>query len=237
MARSIVEGLDVEGLNRTEILIRTSDRNDGSLRVTESTFAHNLKRFSAPTADVTWLRQVHGNTIVTVSRPGEHAGIEADGAFTTELGVSLAVTTADCAPIVMAASDVHTQALAVVHAGWRGLMAGIIEKGAQMVISAVPEGRRYAFCGPCIAPEHYEFSAWDLEPIAATYGDAVRSHTTKGTTALDLFAGVSCALDRSGFPPPQRPPSTAGRVYFSHRTGVGVRKTGRMLTMAQLFHT
>ncbi len=232
MARNVAARLD-----RTEVVIRTSDRNDGSLRVTESTFADNLKRFSAPVADVTWLRQVHGDTITTVSCPGEHAGIEADGAFTTELGVSLAVTTADCAPIVMAASDGNTQALAVVHAGWRGLMAGIIEKGAHMIISAVPEGRRFAFCGPCIGPEHYEFSGNDLEPIVVRYGDAVRSQTAAGSLSLDLFAGVACALDRSGFPTPTRPPSTAGPAYFSHRTGTGVRKSGRMLTVAQLLHT
>jgi copper oxidase (laccase) domain-containing protein len=224
-------------LNRTEVVIRSSDRSDGSLRVTEAAFVGNLKRFSAPVEDVTWLRQVHGDTIVTVSRPGEHAGTEADGAFTTETGVSLALTTADCAPIVMAASDGHTQALAVVHAGWRGLLAGIIEKGSQMIISAVPEGQRFAFCGPCIGPGHYEFSTGDLELIAAHYGDVVRSHTIAGTSSLDLFAGVACALDRSGFPTPPRPPSTAGSDYFSHRTGTGVRKTGRMLTMAHLLHT
>jgi copper oxidase (laccase) domain-containing protein len=218
----------------TGLFIRTSDRADGSLRITEPAFDHNLEHLWPAPHEVTWLRQVHGKKIVTVERPGEHVGVEADGSFTTALGVTLAITTADCAPVVIAAADEDAHALAVVHTGWRGLLAGIVEKGANSVIRAVPNGRRFAFCGPCIGPEHYEFASADLAPIVERYGDAVRSWTTAGAPSLDLFAGVARALDRSGFPAPQRPPSTARPSYFSHRTGRDTRKSGRMMTLAQL---
>ncbi|NNC40251.1 MAG: polyphenol oxidase family protein [Acidimicrobiia bacterium] len=218
----------------TGLLIRTSECVDGSLRVTEPAFFHNLEQLWPTPADVTWLKQIHGQTIVTVDHPGDHAGVEADGAFTTAVGVTLAVTTADCAPVVMAAADGNARALAVVHAGWRGLLAGIIEKGANSVIAAVPNGRRFAFCGPCIGPDHYEFSPADMAPIVERYSNRVRSRTEAGAPSLDLFAGVEQALDRSGFPAPERPPSTASPSYFSHRSGDSVRRTGRMMTLAQL---
>src|SRR3954470_18110368 len=73
-------------------------------------------------ADTTWLRQVHGSTVVTVTHPGEHAGAEADAAITRAPNAKLAVRTADCVPIVLEGDGV----IGVVHAGWRGLAAGIV---------------------------------------------------------------------------------------------------------------
>ncbi len=221
----------------TGLTICTSDRSDGSLRVTEPCFLDHLAQLWSTPADVTWLKQVHGDRIVVVEKPGEHVGSEADGAFTTEVGVTLAITTADCAPIVIAAADDRSRALAIVHAGWRGLLAGIIERAARMVAAEVPDGQRYTFCGPCIGPDHYEFSAHDLAPLVERYGEPVRSRTVAGTESLDLFAGVTTALETSGFPTPSRPPTTAARSYFSHRTGGADRSSGRMLTLARLLHT
>ncbi|MFW2380814.1 MAG: polyphenol oxidase family protein [Acidimicrobiales bacterium] len=232
MARTISERLGFVDLS-----IQMSDRSDGSLRVTEPSFPSNLDRFLSDTAGLTWLRQVHGDRIITVEQPGQFSGAEADGAFTTEIGPALAISSADCAPVVIAASDGPNTALAMVHAGWRGLLAGIVEKGCQMVLDAVPDGTRLAYCGPCIGPDSYEFSGADLVPLAERYGDAVRSRTESGTESLDLFAGVALALVRSGFRPPPRPPSTADPQYFSHRTGGDDRSSGRMLTVARLLHT
>ncbi|NNE95740.1 MAG: polyphenol oxidase family protein, partial [Acidimicrobiales bacterium] len=184
----------------TGIEITISDRNDGSLRVTEPDFAQRLALFWGDPVPLTWLRQVHGEEIVIVTAPGARSGSEADGAFTELPNAPLAVTVADCAPVVIAAAGSSSQALAVVHAGWRGLMAGIIEKAAVMVVAAAPDGERFTFCGPCIGADDYQFSATDLVPIAERYGPTVVSRTRHGGPALDLFAGVSCALSRSGFP-------------------------------------
>lgn len=230
MARTIDQ--PVAGGTRIEITI--SDRDDGSLRVTEPDFARRLARFWGDPTSPTWLRQVHGDEIVIVHSPGDQTGSEADGAFTVEASVPLAVTVADCAPVVIAAAGPSSRALAVVHAGWRGLIAGIVERGAEMVSDAVPEGNRFAFVGPCIGADDYRFSEIDLAPIAERYGPGVVSRTRRGEPALDLFAGVRCALTRSGFPEPDRPPSTADATYYSHRTGRTIRKTGRMMIVARL---
>jgi YfiH family protein len=129
----------------------------------------------------TWLRQVHGATVVEVTEPGEHAGAEADAAFTRRRGCTLAVRTADCAPLVL----VSESAIAVVHAGWRGLADGVIQATARAMGPIVE-----AHIGPHIRRGCYEFGAGDLDEVSSALGDHVRATTNWGTPALDLTEGV-----------------------------------------------
>ena len=86
---------------------------------------------------------------------------------------------------------------AAVHAGWRGLVAGVVEAaagamsdlGATSVVGAL---------GPCIHPCCYEFSEPDLARLAAALGSAVRGRTADGRPALDLPAAASAAMARAG---------------------------------------
>jgi polyphenol oxidase len=126
--------------------------------------------------------------VVEVTEPGEHAGVEADAAFTTRRGCVLAVRTADCVPVVL----VGDGAVGVVHAGWRGLAAGVIEATV-----AAMGGASEAHVGPHIRRGCYEFGDDDLDTVAAALGDGVRATTTWGTPALDLTTGVRAALERS----------------------------------------
>lgn len=130
-----------------------------------------------------------------VTRPGEHAGADADAAVTAVPGCVLAVRTADCAPIVIAG----TESVAVVHAGWRGLLAGVVESAvhAQRTLGDEPVA---AHLGPCIRPGCYEFGTADLDDVAAVLGPSVRATTGWGTPALDLPAAASIALERAGVP-------------------------------------
>jgi copper oxidase (laccase) domain-containing protein len=88
-------------------------------------------------------------------------------------------------------------AVGAVHAGWRGLTAGVLE-------AAVTEMRRRskgpirAVLGPCIHPECYEFSPADLEPIATRLGPEVEGRTAGGALALDLPVAVALALSNAG---------------------------------------
>ena len=81
-----------------------------------------------------------------VTEPGEHAGTHADAALTVTPGCTLAVMTADCAPVALLADE----AVGVVHAGWRGLLAGIVEQAVDAIrtLGAGPSLR--AVIGPCI---------------------------------------------------------------------------------------
>jgi copper oxidase (laccase) domain-containing protein len=85
----------------------------------------------------------------------------------------------------------------VVHAGWRGLAAGVIDE-AVAAVRAAGGSSVAAALGPCIHPECYEFSPADLDSVAALLGDGVRSLTADGRPALDLPAAVRGALHAAG---------------------------------------
>jgi YfiH family protein len=133
--------------------------------------------------------QVHGTRVVVVDASTDDVG-EADALVTTDPSIAVAVRTADCAPVVLAGEP---GVVGVAHAGWRGLLGGVIEatvaamraEGATSVAAAL---------GPCIGPECYEFSAADVDVVAARYGDGVRATTKDGRPALDVRAGVRAAL-------------------------------------------
>lgn len=74
--------------------------------------------------------QVHGTRIVDVHHPAQVCG-EADGVYTTQPGILLNVLTADCLPVIFSRND--GSAIAAVHAGWRGLLDGILEEMAARI--------------------------------------------------------------------------------------------------------
>lgn len=215
------------------IEVVSTDRSHGDFAVSSTGIAERRGRLM-PTP-WTWLNLVHGASVIEVAGQGEGAGSKADGAWTAAMDTALAVTTADCAPVVLGAASAVGAALAVVHAGWRGLEAGVVDTAAALVRARAGDGAQLvAFCGPCIGPEHYEFSTVDLDRVADALAPSVRALTADGAPALDMFAGVAVALARSGFPVPERPPSTASPQFFSHRMRSDPE---RMTTVARMIRT
>jgi YfiH family protein len=162
--------------------------------------AENRQRLAAaadglgdPTGWV-WLDQVHSSVVVTARSPDDSAGV-ADAAVTAVAGLPVVAMVADCAPIALAAG----RAVGVVHAGWRGLVAGVVEAAvtALRALDPAPDTAPVrALIGPCIRAERYEFGAAELDDVAARLGPEVRGRTAAGTPALDLAAGVRAALRR-----------------------------------------
>lgn len=138
----------------------------------------------------TWLHQVHGKRVVVVDRPGACRSEEADAAVTACAGAALVVRTADCAPVGLASPE---GVVGVAHAGWRGLMAGVVEE-AVAAMRSLGAGDVVAALGPCIAAHAYRFSKADLEQVAARYGDGVVAVDEAGYPALDLTETVRAAL-------------------------------------------
>ena len=171
----------------------TTTRSDGDLAVTGVEPDLTARRRAVVDLPWTWLTQVHGADVVTVTEPGEHAGVAADAAVTAVPGAALAVTTADCVPVVLLADA----AVGVAHAGWKGLLAGVVGATAE-AMAALGHPPTRAVIGPCIRPERYEFGAADLDAVAARWGDDVRGTTATGTPALDVAAGVRRALAAAG---------------------------------------
>jgi polyphenol oxidase len=120
-----------------------------AVRANRATLRNTLKLQNEPL----WLKQVHGTHIVNAATA--QAGAIADGAWTNERGVVLAIMTADCLPIFL--SDRKGTTIALVHAGWRGLAAGVIDAGVQSL--RVPAADLVAHLGPGIGPDAYEVGA------------------------------------------------------------------------------
>lgn len=102
------------------------------------------------------VHQVHGADVLRVSRgrgPLAPMG-EADALITTEPGLVLAVRTADCVPVLMAAPG----GVAAAHAGWRGTVAGVVPAAVQALCEATgaPPARVVAAIGPHISGAAYE---------------------------------------------------------------------------------
>lgn len=174
----------------------------------------------------TWLRQVHGCRVVIVERPGEHAGEQADAAVTATPGCALMVRTADCAPVMLSGRG----GVGIAHAGWRGLVGGVIEATAQSMRDLGVEPVA-ASVGPCIQPADYEFGADDLDAVAARLGDTVRGVTRWGTASLDVPAAVRAAAARAGIEAVSGGSfdTAIERSYFSYRLR---GDTARMATFA-----
>jgi YfiH family protein len=149
-----------------------------------------------PLADApwTWLRQVHGHRVVVVEQPGDCRAEEADAAVSGCPGAALVVVTADCAPVGLASPE---GIFGVAHAGWRGLMSGVVE-ATVATMRSLGANEVSAALGPCIAPHAYRFSAPDLEPVAERFGPGVVALDSDGFPALDLAAAVRAALGRAG---------------------------------------
>lgn len=192
-----------------------TDAADGDLAVGTAGADLDRRRATIAPTPWTWLTQVHGTRVLVAAEAGEHAGAEADAAVTSASGVPLAVHTADCAPIAVVAD---AGAIAVIHAGWRGLVGGIVER-AVAELDALVGGPRAAVLGPCIHPECYEFSEFDLAAIEHRFGPVVRGRTASGRPALDLPAAVAVALGEVGVPLASSSPActACGGSWFSHR--------------------
>lgn len=166
--------------------IHISERPEGDFRIP-----------AGPVVDRPWrtAKQVHGARVAVVDRACADPG-EADALVTTDPSIAVAVRTADCAPVLLVATG-GVAAVGAIHAGWRGLFDGVVERGVEALVELGGIDVQ-AVIGPAIGPECYEFSPADLDAVAARYGDGVRGRTRAGTPALDLVAGVRAALANAG---------------------------------------
>jgi YfiH family protein len=190
----------------------TADRHE---RVEEN---RNLlcAALDADPSRLTMNRQQHAATVnrAHAGRRGE-AG---DGLWTEERGVPMLKVTADCVPIAVARTNGDAPALALLHAGWRGLLDGIVAAG----LTALGE-RTAAVIGPAIGPCCYEVGPEVAEPFVARFGSGV----LRGRN-LDLWTASDRALREAGCSNVERLDLCTAchpELFFSHRRDAGI--TGR----------
>jgi YfiH family protein len=181
-------------------------------------------------AEPLWLEQVHG---VDVVRHGEVTpDVRADAAVAFEPGRVCAVMTADCLPVVLA--DRAGARVAVAHAGWRGLLGGILE--ATVAGLGGKAGDLHAWLGPAIGPKAFEVGAEVREAYAERLpGSGVFfARNERGRYLADLYGLARLALERAGVGAVHGGGWCThgdGERFFSFRRD-GV--TGRMATLAWL---
>jgi YfiH family protein len=122
-----------------------------------------VRSFALPSTP-RWLHQVHGNRSLRLTEEVLAGEPEADAAFTTQAGIVLAIVTADCLPILVCAKD--GSEIAAIHAGWRGLAAGVIESCITRLLA--PRERLLVWLGPAIGPASYEVG----DEVRAVFVDA-----------------------------------------------------------------
>jgi len=149
-------------------------------------------------------RQVHSPTVHR-AEPGKR-GEPGDGLWSDEPGQPMLAMSADCLPIAIARRD-GPPALALLHAGWRGLSAGVVTAG----VAALGEGEKAAMIGPAIGPCCYEV------------GDEVATLFDEDLTVsrkLDLWSAAERALRRAGVDAVERADVCTRchpELFFSHR--------------------
>jgi purine-nucleoside/S-methyl-5'-thioadenosine phosphorylase / adenosine deaminase len=128
-------------------------RSGESEAVVRSNRALLVRALGLPT-EPRWLRQVHGSDVAAFDAAGaaDDEEPQADAATARTPGVVLAILTADCLPILICAED--GSEIGAVHAGWRGLAAGVIE--ACIGRLRTPPAQLMAWLGPAIGPASYE---------------------------------------------------------------------------------
>ena len=180
-------------------------------------------------AEPLWLQQVHGTVVVDAAQAPQVT--TADASFANEPDQVCAVMTADCLPVLFC--DRAGTVVAAAHAGWRGLLDGILE----CTIAALPvvPGELLAWLGPAIGPERFEvggevraaFVAHDAQAAGAfrPHGDkwwadiySLARQRLQAAGVTNIHGGGQCTV------------SDAERYFSYRRDGV----TGRMATLIWL---
>ena len=117
-------------------------------------------------AEPVWLNQVHGVQVVDAA--ATHGVPDADASFSRQPGVVCAVMTADCLPVLF--TNRAGSVVAAAHAGWRGLLAGVLE--ATLDAMACPPGDVLAWLGPAISCDAFEVGAEVREAFVRQHASA-----------------------------------------------------------------
>jgi polyphenol oxidase len=138
----------------------------------------------------------HGTRIAVVEHAREDCG-EADGMVTEQPGLLLSIATADCVPILLARAD--GRAVAALHAGWRGSLAGIVDRFADLLRERGDDPRNWlAALGPSAGPCCYEVGDEVIAQFCERYG-MPRAMVAPRGRYLDLSSIVEQQVSQAGF--------------------------------------
>jgi len=176
-------------------------------------------------APIKWLNQQHTTKVLDYSKVKTAA---CDAITSSEVNTPLAIMTADCLPIVMHCQS--TNKLAAIHAGWRGLLSGIIQNTLKNFENTE---NIYAWIGPSISASAFEVSE-DIIDQFSEFPECIQIKNTQ-KYLIDLPKIASHMMQCAGMQNIQVSPvcSYSNRNCFSHRraTHEGLSSSGRMATV------
>lgn len=208
---------------------------DSPIRDSENHVQENNRRFleAIDLADHQLCRvhQVHAADILEVDATAPHRDHRSDAMVTSTRQFALAVRTADCVPIL--AADRYGRTVAAIHAGWRGIVAGIIPLALErMRQRRVNVGDLIMAIGPCIGAEAFEVGEDVADAIARSVpacDSVVRRNGQR--PHVDLVGAAAAQAIHFGLKSDQIDVGTwcthrDEELFFSHRRDEGI--TGRM---------
>jgi YfiH family protein len=147
------------------------------------------------------VKQVHGAEVEVVDRQADARRlrfVEADALVSATPGTLLGIRTADCVPVLLLHE--HVRVVAAVHAGWRGIVAGVLQRTVAVIEQRFGAEARglFAAIGPCVGPCCYEV-AQEVAHRFAGMADVVRQREG-ARPHLDLGQAVAGILARCGVP-------------------------------------
>ena len=219
--------------------------NDGTLVTADRTGTRNREALGealvrtnhGQDVAIQWVEQTHGVANVYASLESTQELPVADAVWTDQPGIALAIQTADCVPVLF----VHRRGelVAAAHAGWRGLLGGVIET----LVTSLPVAPTdlQAWIGPCISVGHFEVGRDVWAVVQDQCPQAVLLHAQDPAKRMvDLVRLTQWRLQNCGvvqIAAAQRC-TYADPVFYSHRrhtveNGIGA-KTGRMASVVML---
>ena len=214
-------GLSESPYSSLNLGIHTDDSPD----IVEKNLALFCEDIGVSPSDLARSYQVHGDKIWVTGRPGYQTGF--DAMVSVQAGVFAGVSIADCTPILLA--DPVAGICAAIHAGWKGTVAGIVEKTAKRMIEnrGSNPANILAYIGPCIGLANFEVGDEVAAQFAAEYKTRVNNKWH-----VDLKAANAAQLEKLGITQIEIDPACTvenNADYFSHRKEKGF--TGRMIAL------
>jgi len=186
----------------------------------------NRARLNVPN-EPQWLEQIHSTQAVFL--PNKEVTPKADAAYTSENNTVCAVMTADCLPLLI--TDQRGECIAAIHAGWKGLCAGIIEVTIKK-LPVEPESL-LVWLGPAIGPDVYEVGQEVYDAFTKVEPEAMKSFTdvSEGHWLFNLYQLATLRLNKMGVKQiygGEHCTLTEKKDFFSYRRD---NVTGRMASL------
>ncbi len=165
------------------IVSLVSEINDGDFSSDQTqnrTLIENQSRIRD--GEWNWLSQEHGTEIIWLDKNKRAYGIKGDALATSSSEKVIAITVADCLPLLLIE---ESGILSLLHLGWRGIEQGLLEKSIQLIKTKSNESMS-AVMGPCINPCCYEFSQNAMDNLVEKYGSKIVSKTLAGALSLNI---------------------------------------------------